>query len=195
MKEVEIKIPLNENQWFEVKKQLTKLGYALVREVKEEDIYFNSPHRNFAETDETLRVRRSLVKNNGDYVVERQELTYKGPKLGNSMKIREEISVGIEDADKTRVLLEALGFIEITCVVKERSYYQKDRVIVSLDDVMGLGHFMEIEMQVQESDLLEKYKNHVQKVASALLSTVIFTDERRSYLELLLEKKNINAEK
>src|SRR5438046_2583453 len=53
-------------------------------EHQEADHYFNAPDRDFAQTDEALRVRRS-----GSYNC----VTYKGPKLEAQTKTRTEIEV------------------------------------------------------------------------------------------------------
>src|SRR5437763_12543571 len=71
----------------------------------EADHYFNAPDRDFARTDEALRVR-SVGKSNC--------VTYKGPKIDRATKTRLEIEVPLADGESTaadfRRLLTHLGY-------------------------------------------------------------------------------------
>ncbi len=190
-----MKIPLDLKSWNLVKNRIQDLGYVLVREVREEDVYFNSPWRNFADTDEALRIRSirdANGKKNGEI---HHEFTYKGPKQGEMMKIREEVTVRVDDAEKLREVLRCLGFVEVMTVSKNRTYYRREDVLVCLDDVKDLGFFMEIEMLV-DGGPLDHFRKKILELVSELLGSSSMIDERRSYLELLLEKKtNIQNER
>ncbi len=188
MKEIEIKIPLSSSQVKDVKNRLKREGYQLVRYVKEVDIYFNAPHRDFTRTDEALRVRRTFTISSQSETLSSQEVTYKGPKYRTTMKIRDEITVKIDDSYKFSNLLKSLGFIEVFIVVKKRKYYRYGDFLVSLDHVENLGYFMEVEIQVENSEQLESSRRQVLDIAKSLLQCSVINDERRSYLELLLEK-------
>ena len=59
-------------------------------------------------------------------------------------------------------------------------------VEAALDDVLGVGTFVELELIADEGDI-ESAKACVASLANQLQLT---TNERRSYLELLLEKTN-----
>jgi adenylate cyclase class 2 len=103
----------------------------------ERDVYYNAPHRDFAATDEALRIRYS-----GGVPV----LTYKGPRLpGDGPKAREEICVAVEQGDLMEMVLERLGFRRTAQVVKERDLYQLEGAAIALDTVESLGTFIEIE--------------------------------------------------
>ena len=108
------------------------------------DTYFNHPARDFAETDEAFRIR-SIGDGN--------RLTYKGPLVDKQTKTRQEVEVGCEAGaagrDKLQEMLIALGFRKVRTVVKRRTPYHLDwqnrPVEVTLDDVEGLGTFVELE--------------------------------------------------
>ena len=80
------------------------LGAREVKTEFQEDIYFNAPHRDFTQTDEALRIRRITSKDGNEII-----LTYKGAKLDELSKTREEIEVNIEDVENTKLILEKLG--------------------------------------------------------------------------------------
>ena len=79
-----------------VEERLKETGAVFISEGGEKDTYFNHPNRNFAATDEALRIR----------VADKQSfLTYKGQKIDAKSKTREEIEVVVSDADSANLLL------------------------------------------------------------------------------------------
>ncbi len=120
-----------------VRERLGTLGIRREGKVVEEDLYLNSPVRDFGVTDEALRIRSTRHGTT---------LTYKGPKLGlGGVKAREEIIVGVESGEALGEILELLGFTRTATVEKCRETYRVEGTTVSLDEVMGLGSFVEIE--------------------------------------------------
>src|SRR4051794_9275883 len=88
-----------------LEQQLQRAGTAFAGELEEADHYFNAPDRDFAETDEALRVRRIGASN---------RVTYKGPKRDAQTKTRTEIEVGFDAgqaaAEDFMRLLQNLGY-------------------------------------------------------------------------------------
>ena len=158
-----------------VEARLAELGARLVSEVVEVDVYYNHPCRDFAASDEALRVR---------HVDGSVSLTYKGPRMGPG-KTRREVSIGV-DGD-VESLLSALGFVEVARVVKRRRYYALGDVTVTVDRVEGLGEFVEVEVSVGDEGLVEEGFRRVMDVALRL-GLDPGNMERRTYLELLLAK-------
>lgn len=185
--EIELKIELNmeHSDINAVKSQLfTKFGPP-TEEVSQSDTYFQSPVVDFSTSDEALRIRR-IRSGDGIKMV---EMTYKGAKKGNEMKIREEITLQVSDAHTTHVMLTRLGFQEVMTVKKDRiNWSSAEGVQVSLDKVEGLGTFLEIE--ILTTDLIEDVglaKQRIKQVAKTILPSWDGTEERRSYLELLID--------
>ena len=97
--------------------------------LEHEDTYFNMPEelRNFKETDEALRLRKSVEYKKDDKTGDSNinyYITYKGKKIDSTTKTREEIEVKISDIEDTNKLLKLLGFREIFTVRKERELYE-----------------------------------------------------------------------
>lgn len=175
--EVETKIVLPECKHLRrLREKLASLGCVFEEHVVEEDVYYQHPCRNFAETDEALRIR----------VVEgKVELTYKGPKkkLESSVKAREEISVSIASQPKqVKAMLEKLGFREVAVIRKERDYYSCGDATVSLDHVEKLGCFVEIEYRGR-GDASSRLEELIERLGLEGLERTTL-----SYLELLLRK-------
>lgn len=150
--------------------------------VQQVDTYFAHPSRDFAVTDEALRIRR---------VGESNFITYKGPKLDATTKTRREIEMplasGASSADGYDALLQALSFERVAEVSKIRQSYQLEcegqSIEVSLDQVKGLGDYVELEIAVSDEAEIEAAKQQIETLAAELQ---LAGAERRSYLEMLL---------
>src|SRR5262245_40987976 len=92
---------------------LAGLGCGPWDEVDQVDNYLAHPARDFAQTDEALRIRSEGQQN---------YLTYKGPKLDATTKTRREIemplSPGADAAAQAAELFGALGFRPVASVRK-----------------------------------------------------------------------------
>lgn len=153
----------------------------------EEDHYFNGPDRDYRRTDEAFRIRRT---DTGTW------LTYKGPKREAATKTRKEVQVAIGDGREVTTagvseLLVCLGFRPVVVVRKKRAVYHLTRPFhdttrtldVCLDEVEGVGSFVEVELLAEEAEF-EEAKAAVLALAADLGLT---EPERRSYLGMYLE--------
>jgi len=195
MIEVEIKIKIsNPNQVrnkFEENKGVYKIS------LHHEDIYFNMPKglRDFKQTDEALRLRKS-IEFNKDNPEKTQKInyfiTYKGKKIDKTTKTREEIEVKISEIEEMKNLLKLLGFREVFTVVKERELYEflfKDVRIEALIDYLPIlkQHFVEVELMTESYEDIEKSR----KILFQFLENFGIQKEesiRKSYLELIAGK-------
>jgi adenylate cyclase, class 2 len=142
--------------------------------VHERDVYYNAPHRDFGTTDEALRLR---------YAGGSCTLTYKGKKMAEyRLKAREELNCGVESGEVMETILKRLGFVQVAEVEKWREYYSYRGATVSLDEVKGLGSFVEIE--APGSPGMENPEEYVRDIAKEL--GVEGEPILASYLELLL---------
>lgn len=151
-------------------------------ETVERDVYFNHPARDFRQTEEALRLRW-----NGSAGI----VTYKGPLLDRVSKSREELEAEFVDEaglSTMRLILTRLGFQEAGDVEKRRRKFPLAHrglnVIVTIDDVTGLGLFVELEAQAEA----EEYKPVRDALVELAGSLGLNESERRSYLELLQEQ-------
>lgn len=177
-----------------IESRLLALGAASRGTVSQLDRYFNHPCRDFAHTDEAVRLRQ---------VAERVELTYKGPRVDAVTKTRREHSLPLAAPDtfggpRSTVeawtgLLVSLGFHVVAEVSKDRTVFSIDRgslaVEIAIDTVAGLGAFVELELLAEEAGL-DAARDCLRDLARELGLTA---SERRSYLELLLEGRGGEA--
>ena len=175
--EVEMKFPVAEASAME--ERLIGLAARFREPVEQIDRYFLHPCRDFARTDEALRLRRV-----GDEV----ELTWKGPRIDSASKTRQEILLPLPTGRRTveewTELLAALGFRTLAEVVKRRHaariLWQGAEVDAAIDHVQGLGDFLELEILARQGEI---------PVATACIESLARelncgAAERRSYLEL-----------
>ena len=179
MIEVEVKARALED----MAERIAALGATLLAVENHHDLYFNSPQRDFKESDEALRIR---IKEEG------ARLTYKGPKLDQTTKSRLERTVKIDDPQQMEQILSSLGFVLSAQVRKRRSKYSYEGAVLAIDEVEGLGRFVEVEAE-GEGD----YEEQKLKVLSILNRLGLNESIRSSYLQLLEEKamKEKNEEK
>ena len=181
MLEVEVKAHVSDFK--EIKIKLSQIGAKKIKFEHQKDIYFNAPHKDFAQTDEALRIREIPQKDGSEFI-----LTYKGAKLDDSSKTRREIEVKVDNMENTTSLLENLDFKPVQTIKKDRLIYSYDDCIITLDKVYDVGNFVEIEKGLTEG---EEYQDILTKIFE-IYEKIGVTDgfERRSYMELL-EIKNL----
>jgi adenylate cyclase, class 2 len=180
--EVEIKFRVAKLD--ELRLRLKAFGTEPEPAIAQEDTYFAHPSRDFAQTDEALRLRREGSIN---------RITYKGPKHAGPTKTREEIEIrfndGSDDYEAMVRLLQNLGFSSVATIRKLRTTYHvawDGRMIeVVLDQSARLGDFAEVEtLALGQADL-----PHAQQAVLRVAAELGLKDiEPRSYLRMTLSQ-------
>lgn len=173
MTELEIEIKAWCPDFTLVRKRLDELGAVYLKSETEGDCYYNHPERDFSRTDEALRLRQ---------VAGTTILTYKGPKLSLASKARVEKETAVDNGKAAEEILDCLGFRASGTVVKNRETFMLEGITVCLDQVENLGSFVELE---KKGETLERIEGDLRDLAAKLGLTRF---ERRSYLELILQK-------
>lgn len=181
--EVELKFSLEDHA--ELMRRLEAMpGTKVHARVRQVDRYFNHPSRDFGETNEALRIRMIGVET---------RVTYKGPLLDRVAKTRREIELRLADASDGELgeMLTLLGFREVRSVSKTRIcvglQFENREVEIALDDVDGLGQFVELELVTNEAD-----KDDARDCLLRLSSELSLNDStQRSYLEMLIEQDSV----
>ena len=180
MIEVELKARLERDEIPDFINKLKSLGFTRYNKVEEIDIYFNGIDRDFKETDEALRIRKSMDIDKKDI---NYYLVYKGPKMDNISKTREEYEVIVSDGEITKMILEKLGFKSLPPIKKIREIYKNNEITISLDNVEGVGYFVEFEKMIKS----ESEKKEALNDLMGLIKSLNIDEDRLiklSYLEL-----------
>jgi adenylate cyclase class 2 len=172
-----------------IEEALRELGAGIGGPVSQSDRYLSHPGRDFARTDEALRLRSDGESN---------FITYKGPRIDQTTKTRRELELALPDGQEFTTqlaeLLTLLGFGVVADVRKRRRSakvdWQGSTIEVVLDEVEGLGTFVELETCTDEAGV-EAARQQIGSLAERL---GLKRNERRSYCELILEQKGRRAE-
>jgi adenylate cyclase class 2 len=191
MYEVELKVRAGHDT---VRQRLDEQEAESVDAVGQTDVYYDAPHRDFAATDEALRIRQEVALDevgvdDAGFGWPTDEgttmLTYKGPLVDDRSKTREEFETAVADRHAMESILDGLGFEPAATVRKRRRRFSLSGYTVTLDEVDGLGEYVEVETAV-ETDDIEAAREGAVEVLDAL---GLDADDgiRTSYLGLLLE--------
>ena len=195
MIEIEIKVKISDPNLIRKKFEYFNGVYKL--SLHHEDTYFNMPKglRDFKQTDEALRLRKSIEFNRDNKAIAQKInyfITYKGKKIDKTTKSREEIEVKINEIEEMKNLLKLLGFREVFTVIKERELHEfefKDTKIEALIDYLPIlgQYFIEVEILAESINNVENAK----EILFLFLDIFGIKKEesiRTSYLELVMNK-------
>lgn len=121
--------------------RLQELQARLIQpRVLETNLRFDLPDASLRSQGRVLRLRHDTEA----------RLTYKGPgQKNNGVLEREEIEFVVEDFERARQFLEALGYQQSMLYEKFRTIYELDHTLIMLDE-MPYGNFVEIEGETTE---------------------------------------------
>lgn len=177
MLEAEVKLRIDENELARLRQRLLELDASPDPPLDQSDLYFAHPTRDFASTDEALRLREDARG---------LRITYKGPKLDPPRKTREEIEFPLSTSLATATsLLEKLGFSTVARVTKARADYRigpPHSAVVSIDVIAGLGTFCEVEVDCESIEAGRRaLESMLERLGLDHLPVI-----QESYLEMLL---------
>ncbi|MGB9937210.1 MAG: class IV adenylate cyclase [Methanobacterium sp.] len=177
---IEVEVKAHVDNFDDIKLKLDEIGAKETKSEHQIDTYFNNPsYRDFEKTDEALRIRNTTINRNESVVF----ITYKGAKMDEKSKTRKELEMKIEDPNLMSSILESLGFKPAADVEKERTTYLFNDFIISLDNVLKVGKFVEIEKDMKEGEDFDNTLDEIFKIYKKLGINDGF--ERKSYLELM----------
>lgn len=140
MQETEIKFCVRDLS--KIKTGLDALGAHLIQKrVLEKNIRFDLPDARLRSEGRVLRLRRDTAP----------RLTYKSASTNDQGVLsRTEIEFTVEDFEKAKLFLEALGYQKLIYYEKYRATYELNETHIMLDE-LPYGNFVEIEGETIES--------------------------------------------
>lgn len=132
--EVEVKFLIQ--RLADISRRLEDLGAVVEsKRVLEHNLRFDTPDRRLEREHQALRLRQDSAST----------LTFKGPSsLQDGIRTRTEIETRVDDFSRTRLLLEALGYVVTFEYEKFRTTYALAETSIMLDE-LPYGDFVEIE--------------------------------------------------
>ena len=181
--EVELKLKIRDKA--EITAALKQLGFTEEELVVETDTYYTAAHHDFAALDEALRIR---TVENLHTKEQSAVITYKGAKLDQTSMTRKELETEIGDAETGREILEHIGFVPVPPVEKQRQYWKNGTITACVDNVKGLGDYLELEIladeEAQREEALEKLESILNQLGYCMQDTT-----RTSYLSMLMRRQ------
>ncbi len=155
-----------------IRDQIEQLGGgAFMLGNHETDIYFDMDDRRLTENDQAVCLRSMAPSGRVLWIS-------KGPGPDRC------VAMDLHDADKAVEMLTSLGFFEILRIEKARDLYFLGALHVTLDEVPGLGPFVEIAAMTDDEHALGGLRQKIEVLAIKLgLSPA--NREARSYRTML----------
>jgi adenylate cyclase class 2 len=179
MLEVEVKLRVENRD--ELINSLTSSGFTQKKFVCETDTYYTSEFHDMIKRDEALRIRNIEDLNTGE---KSSVITFKGAKLDKVSMSRQEYETSIGDAEIGKRILEGIGFTSVPEVEKIRTEFAMNDITACVDQVKGLGDFLEIEILTEDGmreKALEQIRDMLEQLGFSMENTT-----RRSYLSMLM---------
>lgn len=180
--EIEIKIPVSETKFFEIKEKL-KASAKFIKHTEQKDKYYTPSHRDFILEKypfEWLSIRERGGKNTLNY-------KHYYPERAETNTHCDEYETEITDLKQVEKILKALNFNELVTVNKKRDTYELGTFEIALDTVEELGYFIEVEATKHE-DTIEKTRNALFEFAKTLGLKNEEAD-KQGYPYLIMKKK------
>jgi len=135
MEEIEIKFPVRDSK--AITEKLRKLGFRIaVGRHREKNYLFDDSSGSLQKKGKLLRIRQTPSA---------QTITYKGPiSAASKLKHREEIETRIDDPAVFHRIFKEIGFSVTTEYSKYRTVFEKEPLVVSLDETEA-GNYLEVE--------------------------------------------------
>ena len=155
------------------------LGGEDFREVEQWDLYLEHPCRDFKKLDEAFRIRAERRPDDEEWEI---KMTYKGPKLSDLSKARVEREIDLQRGTQIQDVQDMLSSIGLEVageVKKTRWFLQLGEFHIFIDQVEGLGSYIEVEIMSVDLQGAEK------KILEFLDDLGLEKRERMSYMELL----------
>ncbi len=183
--EIEIKYPVSKLVFAKVKKTLAKIA-TVEKESHEIDTYYNAPHRDFLAPKyayEYLRLRHK----NGKCILNYKHLY---PEDKREKTHSDEYETALEKHDQIQHILTSLNFKEYLVVDKKRiTFDYKGELEIAMDEVKGLGLFIEIETKKDSGTVTEARKAITAFAKKIGIATN--TRDKDGYVLALMKKKGL----
>ncbi len=183
--EVEIKIEIGDID--KIREKVAKIG-KLIKAINQVDEYYIPSHRDFfaqkPHPTEWLRIRT-----NPDKVVFEYDLSI-NKKADGEQECAEEYETEISNVEEFRKILGFLNFTKVVTVDKQREYWDCGDIEVALDNVKGLGTFIEAEAKGDFKTLTDAKTACVNFLENLGIKDVENKKINKGYPVLYLEKNN-----
>jgi adenylate cyclase class 2 len=179
--EIEVKFPLKNTA--ELAARLNSIAKLAKKDVFQKDTYFIPAHRNFLAVKrpyEWLRLRETAKGAHFNY-------KHFYPENVEVTEYCDEFETNVESADAIRKILASLDFKDVVVVEKKRSTWMFKDVEIAIDDIKGLGPYIEAEAK-KEFETPKKAKEYLRAILKEI-GAELGDEELRGYPFIILNIK------
>ena len=149
-REVEVKVRLSENT-----RDILEKKFSFSVSVVQKDTVFTDPKTAEKYDQSKLGAVFARIRNSGGKII----FTVKKPQTGELDCIEKETA--IENPEQMKDAIEMMGYVEAVKIEKTRRLAKHEVYTLSLDEVVGLGSFLEVESLVDEDEDGEKVQKEI----------------------------------
>lgn len=186
MKEIEILVEVK-SSYNKAKKVLDHFEFVGTSEVI--DVYYYDPLRENLKPNKSGNLNacfRVRSKNNKNYI------TYKTDNFDSNGKwiYSDEYETNFQDVSTLKKIIELLGLKKLLVIHNKRRVYKYGAYEITLENVLNLGRFLEVEYETDEDVDVLKIKKEIQEFIDGLDLSV--SDElNMGKPEMMMKKNNI----
>ena len=182
--EVEVKIKVDSLE--ELRDNLPKFG-KIVKSIRQIDEYYIPCHRDFfankPHPTEWLRIRT-----NPDRVIFEYDKSI-NKKTDGEQEYAEEYETDISSPKEFEKILAFLDFKKVVTVEKQREYWICGNLEIALDDIKGLGYFIEAEVKGDFRSTTEAKRECISFLKKLGIKDVESNHIKKGYPVMILEKR------
>ncbi len=157
-----------------IENKLINLKAKFIKNKKQIDKYFGEINL-YKKINYSFLLR---IRQEGDKVF----LTYKGDNFKKA-GVWQEYDFLIKDSKKAELMIKDMGFDEVITVNKIRKEYSLNSLNICLDEIEGLGQFIEIEYLSESSNSKKKHFDLIKRLGIEKNEII-----HKGYVTMLLEK-------
>lgn len=187
--EVEIKIQVVNLQ--KIRKQVAELG-KLVKSIKQIDDYYVPSHRDFFAKKHPVEWLR--IRTNPNKAIFEYDLSI-NKRADGRQDYAEEYETEVSSPEELKKILNFLNFKKVITVEKQREYWNCGNLEIALDDIKGLGSFIEVEAKGDFKNTKEAEAECINFLEKLGIENVDKKRINKGYPVLVLEKNKNLTEK
>jgi len=183
---VEVEIKVKVDNFEKIKKKLSTYG-KLIKSIRQIDEYYVPCHRDFF-ANKPHPVEWLRIRTNPDKVVFEYDKSI-NKKADGEQEYANEYETEISQPDEFRKILEFLDFKKVITINKQREYWDCGDFEVSLDDVEGLGFFVEVEAKGSFENAIKAKEECINFLDKLGIKSLENNHIKKGYPVLFLDKK------
>ena len=184
---IEIEIKVKVDNLAEIKEKVSKIG-KLVKAIKQIDEYYVPVQRDFF-AHKPQPIEHLRIRTNPDKIVFEYTRTV-NMKADGDYDFAEEYETEISNVEEFKKILEYLDFKKVITVEKNREYWMCGGIEIALDDVKGLGTFVEAEAKGDFKDDKEAKKACIDFLENLGIKDVENTQIKHGYPQFFMKNSH-----